>query len=58
MDNHPDTVDQQPEWIVLWRSRKAEIERTERARAVPLSKRIASAIDRIEAHRAAKRSWV
>jgi hypothetical protein len=56
MDDSPGTFDEQPEWVTSWLAKKAETERAEKVLWVPLSKRMQAAIDRIEAHRAAKRS--
>jgi hypothetical protein len=56
MDDPPATFEEQPEWVTSWLARRAETERAEQVAAVPLAERIQAAIDRIEAHRAAKRS--
>jgi len=56
MDDSPGAFDEQPEWVTSWLARKAEIDSAERVTMVPTLTRLQAAIDRIAAHRAAKRS--
>jgi len=55
MDNPPGPFDEQPEWMTSWLARKTETDRAGRVPVVPLSKRMQAALERIEAHRAARR---
>ena len=56
MDDPPGPFDEQPEWVTSWLAKKAGTERPEQVSTVPLAERMQTAIERIEAHRAAKRS--
>ena len=54
MDDPPGPFDEQPEWVTSWLAKKAEIDSAQRVPTMPLLRRMQAAIDRIEAHRAAK----